>query len=216
MLFGESAMRRSRVRRQHALSLVAAAAAASLSLVACEAGIKLDYTPTSGVAALPGASAAIAKVTAIDRRTQNRDRVSTKNGVLQSPVRAENDVVELVRHAVETELKAEGFTMSSGGAEIVVELEDFYSDYVMKLLDNAAEASVSFSLRVKDRSGAARYTHLYSGTDREKYGIAETGSLAKTALERALTQAMRQVVDDKALAQAILAAGSQSSATSTR
>lgn len=193
-----------------------AAAAAGLLLAGCEARIRLDYGPAAGVAAVPGASSTFVRVTAVDRRTQNRDRVSTKNGMLQSPVRAETDVVELVRRAVETELKAEGFAIGPGGAEIVVELEDFYSDYVKKFFDSAAEASVSFSLRVKDRAGITRYTHLYDGQARAPYIAFETGDLVKQTLERALAAAARQVIDDKALAPAILAAAGPAPASAPR
>jgi uncharacterized lipoprotein YajG len=178
-----------------------------LALGACEAGIKLDYAPATGVAPVAGAEAVPVSVTGVDMRTQDRDRVSTKNGALRSPVRAENDVVELVRKAVETELKAEGFPSRAGGVAIVAELEEFQNKYILLVFNNTALAKVTFTLKVKGANGITRYSRSYSGLGREPYVMSETGNTAKVALERALAAAMQEVVADRALSQAILAAG---------
>lgn len=182
-------------------------AIAGLALGACEASVKLDYASATGVASVAGAEAVPVSVTGLDLRTEDRDRISTKKGVLRSPVKAQNDVADLVRQAVETELKAEGFPSRRGGVGIVAELEEFESKYILLLFNNTAEAKVSFTLKVKGANGITRYSRLYSGVGRESYGLAETGDTAKLALERALAAAMQEVIGDRGLSQAILAAG---------
>jgi uncharacterized lipoprotein YajG len=186
---------------------VGAMAIVGLSLGGCgEARVRLNYVPASGGPPVAGAASVPITVKGVDARAQNADRVSTKRDPMKSPVRAENDVVDLVRRAVETELKAKGFPARPGTVEIVVELEEFYSEYELVMYKGEAQAKVAFTLKVKGASGVTRFSRSYSGTGVNAY-FSPSGENAKLALERALAAALQEVMGDGKLSQAILSAG---------
>lgn len=196
-----------RIRRS--AGAVVAIAVASSSLAACQAEVTLAYTPSANPPVVAGAAGVVLAVTAIDKRAQFRDRVSTKNGLAASPVVPTNDVVDLVRSAVEAELKAEGFRIGIGGGKVVIDVQNFYNDFVLGS-SHFAKASVTFTLRVKDANDATRYTQIYDGSADERYTFSETANTAKLSLDRALADAVRQVTDDKALQGALLSLAAES------
>jgi uncharacterized lipoprotein YajG len=193
---------------------MAVAALSGCFLAACNTLIDektaIDFVPLSTPAVLPGAESVGISVVAVDKRTGFKDRISTKRTAMGTQVAASNDVVELVRSAVQQELKAEGFAVGTAGITITVEVQNFYTDFPMPGLTMAAAANVSFTLRAKNADGISLYTHFYEGNGRVDPIFNESAANVKKALEQALASAVRQMVADKALQSALLSSRANS------
>lgn len=188
-------------------ALVRAISSAALLclLLACdslsEERIAVGYVPSASIAALPGAERVTVSVGAADKRAGLRDRIATKRAITTARVIADNDVIELVRGAVERELTAQGFAQGAGGIAITVEVQNFYSDFQPAM---TATADVAFTLRAKDHAGATLYTRFYDGTARIANVVNQSAENARLALQQALAGALRQLVEDRALQAALL------------
>jgi uncharacterized lipoprotein len=185
---------------ERALSIVAIGCA----LVACtgEERISLTYAPAPNVAAVAGADQVTLDVVSQDKRAQFKDRVGTVRGSSRRIV-ADNDVVDLLRGAVEHALKVEGFVLAAGGLIITVELQNFYCDYSF-----GTTASVAFTARARNGAGRTLYTRYYEGAGKGSSSLFQTAESAKEALEQAIGNAVNQVIEDKALQAALLSAAS--------
>lgn len=177
--------------------------------------VPIDYVSQgSAPAALPGAEDVLVTLSARDGRTQLRDRVSTKKngyGMEMARIISTNDVVDLVRTSVEREFKAQGFRVGPGGVAVAIELQNFYNNFQVGLVTGTALADVSFSLKVRDATGAQLYARDYSGSAKLDDVMLMTGDNAKAALQKALAAAVKQVVDDTALQQVLLSMRGRSS-----
>jgi uncharacterized lipoprotein YajG len=201
-----------RQRIFHAAALLAVAASLSACALA-EDKETLAYVPNEAVAPVPGAQGVVLAVSAKDARVQFTDRISTKKngyGMEMARITSTNDVVELVRSSVERELKAEGFTIGQGGSTVAIELQNFYNNFRYSMTWTAA-AEVAFSVKVRTAAGALLYTGNYDATATLDGVFLASGSNAKEALQKALTQALRKMIDDRALQAALLSSGAVSS-----
>lgn len=183
--------------------------AASVLAVGCaitEDKVPIDYVPATEAAPLPGAAGVTLTLSATDARQQRADRISTKRngyGMEMARIVSTNDVVVLVKVAIEREFRAEGFGIGPGGLAVGIELQNFYNNFKNKIMSGDAEAEVAFGIKVRDATGALIYSQFYSASAVLDVQLA-SGSNAKAALEKALTAAVKQVADDKALQQALL------------
>jgi uncharacterized lipoprotein len=174
----------------------------------------IDYVPAGqSVAEIPGAENVRLMFTASDRRTQYGDRVSTKKngyGMEMARIVSTNDVVELTRTALQQEFKALGFAIGEGGLVVGVELQQFYAHFKSGFFSGTAVAEVGFALRVKDAAGALLYMQFYSAVGTVDDVMLASGTNAKAALEKALGNAVKEAINDKALIQALLSTTSKS------
>jgi uncharacterized lipoprotein YajG len=193
-----------------ALRLVAISALAG-GLFAChtfqEEKIPIAYD-TSGEqpAALPGAEKVALSVIGVDRRAQRTDSIATKAGWSQPQVRATTDIVDLVRGAVETDFKAQGFGVAGDDLIVTVELQNFY-DVVPAYAVDASGGRVAFTLRVRDRTGRTHYTHFYEGLSTANIRWDQSAELTNGLLQKALADTLKKVNEDRALQDALLAPG---------
>lgn len=180
----------------------------------------VNYVPAGqSTGEIPGAENVRLMFTASDRRTQYRDRVSTKKngyGMEMARIVSTNDVVELTQTALQQEFKALGFIIGAGGLAVGVELQQFYANFKSGFFTGTAVAEVGFALRVKDASGASLYTQFYSAVGTIDNVMLASGENAKAALEKALGNAVREAVNDKALIQALLSTTPKSASTPRR
>ena len=177
-------------------------------LAACnslsEETVAIDYVPSSTPAAIPGAENVALSVVAADRRVQLKDRIGTKRAVTTARILPANDVVELVRSAVEQQFKALGFAVATGGLAVTVEVQNFYDDFHSGGALLISVANVAFTIKVKNSTGATLYSHFFDGTGRIDNVLDQSAANAKAALQKALADAVRQVAEDKALRSALL------------
>jgi uncharacterized lipoprotein YajG len=168
--------------------------------------VSLVYTPPHAPAAVPGAEAIALDVVNQDKRLQARDRI----GLVREgrAIAMDGDPSSLVRGAVEQELKNQGFVVAPGGLVLTVELQNFYCDYGI-----ASNASIAFTLRVREASGRTLYSHFYEGGANAGTMFAfDMKAAIKDLVERALSQAVELVASDKSLQRALL--GSKAAARS--
>lgn len=197
-------MRRQLLRMVAALFAVACLGACALS----EDKVAVDYVPVDGTEAVAGAPAVTLEVSASDQRAQYRDRIGTKKngyGMEMARIVATNDVVDLVRSGVEQGLKAQGFAIGAGGLAVSIELQNFYNNFKVGFASGMAVAEVAFALKVRNAGGTLVYSQLYDATNSDDDIFLASGKNAKASLEKALTKAIKSMLEDKALQQALLA-----------
>ena len=165
----------------------------------------IDYVPASTTAVVPGAQNVTVSVVAVDKRSGAKNQLSVKKGVAAAIVYAGNDVIDVVRSAVERELKAQGFVIGAGGFTLTVDVENFYSDFRANAsMFMNANGDVSLSLRVRDAAGATRYRQHYQGVSQLGPVYNESAEKVKTTLEQALASAVDQITADKVLQASLL------------
>jgi len=195
--------------RRVAAAVWAVATAASLSACALsEDKIAIDYIPPEARPPVAGAAAVTLEVRGTDERQQYRDRVSTKKngyGMEMARITATNDVVEVVRSGVEQGLKAEGFSIGPGNLMVSIELQNFYNNYRVGLVSAEAVAEVAFALKLRNAAGTLLYNRFYSVANTYDGVFWMGGANAKASLEKATTLVVRQVLDDTALHDALMA-----------
>jgi uncharacterized lipoprotein YajG len=207
-------MKRGVFRPASAVLAVALLSACALS----EDKVPVDYIPNTGVTPVAGAPMVPLAVTGVDGRSQYADRIGTKKngyGMEMARIVAANDVVELVRGGVERELKAQGFALGPGGTSVTVELQNFYNNFRIGLVQGSAVADVALAIKVRNAAGGLVYSQLYDATFSIDVMMA-SGTNARDSLQKALTLATKKIVDDKALQEALLSAKPAAPAPSPR
>lgn len=208
-------MKKEMLRTVAFLAIVVGAGACALS----EDKVAIDYIPPDAPAPVTGAPAVTLEVKGADERAQYRDRVSVKKngyGMEMARIVATNDVVDLVRSAVEQGLKAEGFAIGSGGLTVSIELQNYYNNFRAGLATGMAVSEVAFALKVRNPAGTLVYSQFYSATNTNDGIFLASGANAKASLEKATTLAIKQVLDDKALQEALIATSVRKPAASNR
>ena len=189
-----------------------AALAAVWLLAGCalsEDKVAIDYVPGVSPAPLAGAEAVTLTLSATDSRTQYADRVGVKKngyGMEMARIIATNNIPDLVRDALGREFKALGFGVGPGGLAVGIEIQNFYNNFKTGLASGLAVSEVAFALKVRNASGALLYSQFYSATGTVDGIFLASGENAKASLQKALTAAVKSVIDDTALQQALLSA----------
>lgn len=195
--------------RRMIAAVVAAAAVGACAII--EDKVPVDYVPDpTPRAAVPGAANVTLSLTAVDRRTQYNDRISTKKngyGMEMARIVSTNNLVDLVRTSLEQELKAEGFRIGDGGTSLTIELQNFYSNFKIGLFAGAAVADVTFTLKVRNTAGTLLYQNAITGNATVDNVMLASGTNAKAAVEKALTAAVKQAADDPEMRKVLLQAG---------
>ena len=190
-------------------------AALGCLLMACDTvrdeTIAIDYVPSTKSAVLRGAESVSLSVIAVDKRTGLKDRISNKRGIASAVVYAGNDVIDVTRRAVQSEFKAQGFVVETGGFTVTVEVLNFYNDFRPSPWFISSIADVALTLRVKDANGVVVYTHAYDGVAQLSAALNESGETAKAALQQALASVISQIGEDKALQASLLGKSGRSS-----
>lgn len=169
--------------------------------------VPVGYVAPANLSLTPGASDVIVAVSGKDGRATYRDRVSSKKngyGMEMAAIKAENDIIDLTRQAVEKEFSSLGFKIGNGGLEVNVDVQTFYNDFKIGMFAGDAVAEVSFHLTVTRGDKSYVYTRSYRGIGVNKNIQLASGSNAKVALEQALTNAMQEVIADTALQTAMV------------
>jgi uncharacterized lipoprotein YajG len=184
------------------------AAVVSIGLAACsrfeDEQVQLASAPPVTATPLPGANQVNLSVSVTDRRAQPRDGIGIKSDINSARFRPANDIAAVVRDAVEGELKAEGFVLGPGGGLVAIDVQNFFFNSRINNLIEGGAANVTFTLRVRDATGATLYTRTYEGNVTLPYTFDAMGIRARKSLQQALADAIRQIANDKALQAALL------------
>jgi len=178
--------------------------------------VGLTYIPQPNVSKIPGADAVAVNVEVNDLRSI-KDKVSAKiNGFgnEMAPIIATNDVVALVKSAIETELTQRGF--SCGGKTVIVSvaLSKFYSNFKTGFWSGSAVAEVTMDVQVKNADGGIAFSNLIAGAGLNPSLQVASGSNARIALEAALKDAMSKLTGDPAFIESLLKSGQKVAADS--
>jgi uncharacterized lipoprotein len=175
-----------------------------------EGQIPVHYIAPPNLEVVDGAKTVNVVVKGQDNRVSNRDRIGTKKngyGMEAARITSQNNVVELVRGAVEQELQSLGFKTGPGGLTVKVELETFYNDFKSSLFNLDAVAEVAFTVTALNPDGSYVYSKSYRAVGTNPSIFMATPESAEPALERALTQSMATLVQDEKLHRALITAG---------
>jgi uncharacterized lipoprotein len=175
--------------------------------------VRLAYRPR--VAAQPlnkAENVSVAVVMRDERRAIERDRVSCKRngyGMEMAAIRSENDVPDLVRTSIYTELTRRGFRPGSGGVTVVVEVRRLYNDFKTGFFagDAVAEADLEVSVLAPGatEAGPALFRGRANGAGQNPNVQLTSGENAKVALENALSEAVWRLFNNPRFISALLA-----------
>jgi uncharacterized lipoprotein YajG len=189
-------------------TLAVAAAIASGCALTTET-IRIGYPEPVGVARFPGAGAIRVKLAVVDQRPDKSLVVSHKInslGTQMAEISSEEAVPAVLERAVASELRARGCQVDAAGeVPVTIELGVFSHRFQGGFLSLPSEGTVSFSATVRDADGRELFRDAFSGVSRDNVQIAG-GANAREALERALLEAVRKLMDSAAF-QAALAHG---------
>lgn len=170
---------------------------------------KLSYLPQVGVVKLQRADTVIVKVEAIDSRTV-KDKVSVKKnayGMEMAPITSEEDVISLLKRAIELELENRGFHLGAGKVLVFMELSKFYNDFKIGFWAGDAVAELVMNAQVKNSDGNVIYSKNITGEGINKDIQLSSGENAQVALDAALKDAVSKLFQDPQFIDSILKAG---------
>ena len=170
--------------------------------------VVLSYDPQRMVEKLKRADLVKVEVEILDARTI-RDKVGyMKNdwGVRIGPIIARNDVADLLKKAIEGELKNRGFELAPGSATVLAELNKYYyhfEDAGTWTIGGTGVADIVMNIQVKKPNKSILYSKLITEDFKYMFLRLTTGKDAKIALDRALEYAMRELFGDAAFIDSI-------------
>lgn len=204
--------------RSHAaarLSTLAVAATIASGCALTTETIRIGYPDPAGVARFPGAETIRVKLAVVDQRPDKSLVVSHKVngfGTQMAAISSEEAVPAVLERAVASELRARGCQVDAAGeVPVTIELNVFSHRFQGGFFSLPSEGTVSFSASVRDASGRELLRDAFSGVSRDNVQIAG-GDNAREALERALLDAVRKLMDS-ATFQAALAHGREGPAS---
>jgi len=188
--------------------MVAASLIAGCAIRATE--LPISYMPQQNVQAIAGADTVPVEVRVEDLEPEEYDSVWDRaNPFSDKLVRFQvKDAVDTVRGAAETELKARGFKIGSGGASVIIQIERFAA---RKLIDGefgftaAGRGYLSMRVEVQPQTGKALFSENVGGEGTPTKESAFSGKPATHVLEESLADAFRRLFADPAFTAAILA-----------
>jgi uncharacterized lipoprotein YajG len=201
--------------RRLTVAVAVAAFAAGCAIRASE--LPISYVPQQNVQAIKGADAVPVEVTVEDLEPDEYDSVWDRaNPFSDKLVRFQvKDPVDTVKGAAETELKARGFKIGSGGASVIIKIERFAA---RKLIDGewgftaTGRGYLSMRVEVQPQTGKVPFSKNVGGEGTPTNESAFSGKPATHVLEESLADAFKRLFADPAFTAAILATRQQSPA----
>jgi hypothetical protein len=158
--------------------------------------IHIEYPGPVQAERVKGAEAIRIKVEVKDLRSNPSREVAKKIngfGAETAPIFNDEDILPLLRRAVESELKARGYDLEGGKVPLQIELLTFMHRYNAGFFSGDSKAEVSFVVRIKDAQGKELYTDTLMDTFKHAIGFAGGGNV-KQAYEQALPGAIRKLM----------------------
>jgi uncharacterized lipoprotein YajG len=171
--------------------------------------VSLTYRPDSTVQSVTGAASTRVDVTVKDLR-QDKSTLGDANTIAMSfPIITNDDLAQVLKSAVESELANRGFDLGAGGALAAIDLEGVaVDDHKTFNVDNINDvrAIVIIGAQVKPDNGKVLYSKVISGKIAFESSRNETfSSASERALDYALDEAVRNLMNDPEFIKALLA-----------
>lgn len=169
--------------------------------------VNIGYKARANIAVVEGAEKVNIKVVNEDKRTVYKDRVGVKKngyGMEMAAIIPTADVSKTFADAIASEMESLGFKIGEGGKTLKVELVRFYNDFKMGFFAGDSVADGLINVSVSNKSGELIFTRSYEGGGIEKNIQLATGENARLALEKAMTDIVTKIPQDKDLQSALL------------
>lgn len=169
--------------------------------------IGLRYTPRGAREKVAGAERIRVEVVMKDSRL-DREKLGTKMSGMGG-IAATNDVVELIKSAIESELAQRGF---SHGNTVVVhgDLINFANEFKMGFWAGDSVAELHLEVQVKDQAGGTVFSKRVRTTGLEPNIQVAAGHNAKAALEQALAKGIDELFQDPGFIPSLFKAAGES------
>jgi uncharacterized lipoprotein len=200
------------------LKRLLATIALAVSLGACALTVDqvdIAYAPQAS-SPVVGASGVKVDVNVNDARTSYRDRISSKKngyGMEMAAIVSRQSVPKVVSDAIETELKARGFTMGKGNTSVLVDINKFYNDFKLGFLQGKAVGEVSLNVQVLNGAGKYVFAKSFVGEYTVDQVMMMGGDNAKMGIEGALKTALAKMMADDFFLQSLVEASRAATAS---
>ena len=169
--------------------------------------IALNYNARGARDKVADAETVQIQVTANDNRV-TRDKVGKKingYGHEMGGIASTNDVIELVRGAIETELSLRGFPK---GDSVLVscDVNQFWNHFKMGFFAGDSIAEINLAVQVRNHEGNVFYSKEMAAQGLEPNIQIAAGHNAKAALEQGLSKAIEDLFQDPAFIPSLLKA----------
>jgi uncharacterized lipoprotein YajG len=163
----------------------------------------VSYKAAGGAQIGNGATVA---VTVEDARTEDRTRISNKvngYGMEMAAIRADRPVPDIIKDAMEAELRARGFAVGQGGPATKLSVNRFYAGFKTGFFSGDAVGDVKLHVLVTTASGQTVYERQIDATGEVNKIMLANGSNATAALSDGMTKAFTMLFDDPAFVAAL-------------
>lgn len=162
--------------------------------------IHIEYPGPVQAERVKGADAIKIKVEVKDLRPHPSREVAKKIngfGAETAPIFNDEDILPLVKRAVESELRARGYDLEGGKVPLQIDLLTFVHRYNSGFFSGDSRAEVSFLVRIRDAQGREVYTDTVMDAFQHAAGVFGGGNV-KQAYEQALPGAIRKLMGKEA------------------
>lgn len=173
--------------------------------------ISLSYVPQTTAARISKADAIAVNVYVTDHRPR-KDRVSSKKNYYRmetARIIATNDVADLLKNAIETELTNRGFSLAGNSVNVLVDLQNFYCDFSFGLTFFEAIAEVTMKVQVEASNKRLIFSKTVEGSCIDAKAGSSSGKYAKAALDSALRDGMSILFNDPTFIDSLFKASQQ-------
>jgi uncharacterized lipoprotein len=169
--------------------------------------IEIPYQGDANITVVDGAGNVLVDVKSQDKRTVYKDRVGAKKngyGMEMASIITKQDVAKSFADAISFELENMGFRLGEGQKTLKVDLMRFYNDFKIGFFAGDAVADGLINVSVLDQKGETIFSRAYEGGGTEANIQLATGSNARAALIKAMSNIVGKVAQDKDLHKALL------------
>jgi uncharacterized lipoprotein YajG len=171
--------------------------------------VSFTYMPNQTVRPTSGAESVNVEVTVNDVRRVKDTLGETTSAIYTAQIVTRDDLSEVIKSGVESELVNRGFELGPGNALIVIDLEEIAVRHKISAFsgDSKPRAMVILKSEVKRRTGTVLYSKEISGKVSLVLKDMTSSAASQEALDYALNDAVRNLVADPAFMQAVLSTG---------
>ena len=190
----------------------AAALLLAFILLACSAQslpLSLTYTPDHVLQAVSGAESVYVEVAVNDSRPDKITLGKLSAGIVSIALITHDDVAQVVKSGVESEMINRGFEVGPGNALVIIDLDQIEvlttQPFMSSQPTNVARAAAIMSVQVKGKTGATLFSTQMSGAASLTTHDETASAVSQRALDYAIDNAIRNLVTDPAFVKALLA-----------
>jgi uncharacterized lipoprotein YajG len=198
---------------------IGTALAAAMTLVllgGCATQEDVVPVPYKAVGGAQVGNGAMVSVTVEDSRTEDRTRISNKingYGMEMAAIRANRPVPDIIKDAMEAELRSRGFAIGQGGPSTKLSVNRFYTSFKPGFFSGDAIGDVKLHAVVLSPSGQTLYERQVDVEGKAANIQIASGSNATAALTDGMAKALSALFDDPTFVAALAKPATTASST---